>query len=304
MEAKIDYINYCNKNEVPLFFKPFWLDMIDTHWQVIKAEVGNKTLFFPFYIEKKWGFKFLRNTHLTPYGGLIFNQNLNSIDEETKCKLITLIVNQFPNFSLLNIDLHPSIKLNEHQFPNFISSKKKTNVLHLSNKEVCFLEFKSPLQRQIKKAAKNLVIFEKDDIELFYQLHCKTFDKNNQLPATPFSSFLKTWETCKQNNCGKLLFIEDDQKNVHAALFLTFDADTSYYLAGGTDAQYYGSGAMSLLMWHAIQISFDMEKSQFDFEGSMLPSIDAFFKKFSPTEIEYTNLQKTNARLLKLLNKK
>jgi hypothetical protein len=47
-----------------------------------------------------------------------------------------------------------------------------------------------------------------------------------------------------------------------------------------------------------------MGKLQFDFEGSMIPTVDAFFKKFSPTEIEYINMQKTNAGLLKLLNKK
>lgn len=304
MEAKIDYINYCNKNEVPLFFKPFWLDMIDANWNVIKAKEGNTTVYFPYYIKKKWGFKFLRNAHLTPYGGFVFNKKQNAIDEETKSRLVSLILNQFPKFSLLNIDLHPAIKLNENEFPNFITTKKKTNILHLINKEVCFQSFKSPLQRQIKKAAKNLTIFEKDDIELFYELHCKTFEKRNHLPPTPFLNILKTWEICKQNNCGKLLFIEDDKKNMHAALFMTYDTETSYYLAGGTDAQYYGSGAMSLLMWHAIQLSFDMRKLQFDFEGSMIPTVDAFFKKFSPTEIEYINMQKTNAGLLKLLNKK
>ena len=304
MDAKNNYINYCNENEVPLFFKPFWLDMIDTNWKVIKANIGNTTLFFPFHIENKWTYRFLRNAHLTPYGGFIFNQNLNTIDEETKSKLTALILTQFPSFSLLNIDLHPTIKFNINPFTDFISSQKKTNILHLSNKELCYQMFKPALQRQIKKAAKNLIIFEKDDIELFYLLHCKTFEKNNELPPTPFLSFQNTWKICKQNECGKLLFIQDDQQNIHAALFLTYDSTSSYYLAGGTNAQYYGSGAMSLLMWHAIQVSIDMGKTQFDFEGSMVPTIDTFFKKFSPTEIEYTNLQKTNARLLKLLNKK
>jgi hypothetical protein len=304
MDAKKNYINYCNENEVPLFFKPFWLDMIDSNWQVIKADIENTTLFFPFYIQKKWTFRFLRNAHLTPYGGFIFNQKLNTIDEETKSKLTALVLTQIPSFSLLNIDLHPTLKFKTNPFTDFISSQKKTNILHLSNKELCYQMFKPALQRQIKKAEKNLFIFEKDDIELFYVLHCKTFEKNNALPPTPFISFQNTWKICKQNECGKLLFIQDDQKNIHAALFLTYDSTSSYYLAGGTNPKYYGSGAMSLLMWHAIQLSFDMGKSRFDFEGSMLPTIDTFFKKFSPTEMEYTNLQKTNARLLKLLNKK
>ena len=84
---------------------------------------------------------------------------------------------------------------------------------------------------------------------------------------------------------------------------MTYDNDTAYYLAGGTDPNFYGSGAMSSLMWHAIQTAIGMKKKVFDFEGSMLPSVDRFFKNFSPQEVHYLHLKKINSFLYSLLKK-
>lgn len=303
MDSKLNYIEFCKSNEVPLFFQPFWLNMIDNNWYVISETLDQTTLFFIYSIEKKYIFKFIRNGHLTPYGGFIFNQKRENIKREIQLKLIEAYINKLPSFSLLNIDLHPSIQSLPTNL-NFSITKRKTNILTLENKENCYKNLKSALQRQIKKAQKNLSIFEKDDIELFYQMHIKTFEKNNKKPPTQLNYFLKAWSICKENNCGKLLFIKDELMNIHAALFLVYDNTTSYYLAGGTDAKFYGSGAMSLLMWHAIELSFEYKKQYFDFEGSDIPSIDKFFKNFNPTEIEYYNLQKTISPFLKILKKK
>lgn len=303
MELKKNYIEFCKINDVPLFFQPFWLNMIDENWHVISETIDQTTLLLVYSIEKKYFFKFIRNGHLTPYGGFIFIQKSGSTNEELQLKLIESLLNKLPSYSLLNIDLHPTIQSLPSNL-NCSINKRKTNILALENKDNCYKNLKSALQRQIKKAQKNLSIFEKDDVDLFYQLHIKTFEKNNEKPPTPFNYFQKAWSICKQNNCGKLLFIKDELMNIHATLFLVYDKSTSYYLAGGTDVKFYGSGAMSLLMWHAIEISFDLKKHYFDFEGSDIPSVDNFFKNYNPTEIDYFQLQKTNSFLLKLLNKK
>ena len=70
-------------------------------------------------------------------------------------------------------------------------------------------------------------------------------------------------------------------------MWLCYDDQNAYYLAGGTDAKFYGSGSMSLLLWKAIQESIVLHKKVFDFEGSMVNNVNKFFKNFGTQEIEY-----------------
>ena len=248
------------------------------------------------------GFTFIRSPHLTPYNGFIFSQS--NITAETRERLIEQLLSQLPKYDVLKIDLSLMIRP-DTKFPSaFKVSEKRTNLIQLNSEQEIYTNFKPALKRQIKKSALSLSIYETEDIVLFYSLHQKTFLKQNKQPGIPFAVYQQYWNTCKTNACGKLFFIRDNEHQVHAALWLAYDEDTAYYLAGGTDAAYYGSGAMSGLMWHGIQWALRMNKKTFDFEGSMLPSIDRFFKNFSPQEVHYLQLKKVNSIIYKFLKHK
>jgi hypothetical protein len=180
--------------------------------------------------------------------------------------------------------------------------KKHTNILELTSRDGVYNQLKPSLKRQIKKHPL-LSIYEADDIGTFYNLHTKTFEKLNSKPNIPITAFESAWLTCKLHACGRLFFIKDEEENIHAALFMVYDQTTSYYLAGGTDSSFYGSGAMSKLMWHAIEQSILLGKQYFDFEGSMIPSIDRFFKNYNPTEINYLNASKEESLIFKIYKK-
>jgi hypothetical protein len=60
---------------------------------------------------------------------------------------------------------------------------------------------------------------------------------------------------------------------------------------------------MSFLLWEAIQISCKLEKKYFDFEGSMIPQIDRFFKNFKGEEVSYRSIEKMNSGLFQTLQK-
>lgn len=301
MSLQKEYRTYCQNHLVSIFQSPEWLDMIDPHWKVLVVNDGGEKIFFPFVLEKKMGFTFIRNSFLTPYAGWIYTGK----DTSNTCykNLVEQLINKLPSFDIFNIDLHPNYsKLTT--LPPFSVTNKKTNLLELGDAALLYAEFKPALQRQIKKANRHLFIKEENDIDLFYSLYEKTFLKQHQKTPIPFSFFNKAWHMLSSTKQGRLFFINDEHSNTHAALLLAYDHDTAYYLAGGTDAQFYGSGAMSALMWHAIQESCLMKKKYFDFEGSMLPNVDRFFKNFNPKEVSYLNLQKTQSLLFKLLKKK
>src|SRR5690606_9647771 len=56
--------------EVPVFFRPWWLDIVCHTWDVALVEQdGQITGIMPYQVEKKAGIRLLRNPPLTPYQG-------------------------------------------------------------------------------------------------------------------------------------------------------------------------------------------------------------------------------------------
>lgn len=64
-----------------------------------------------------------------------------------------------------------------------------------------------------------------------------------------------------------------------AGVYVVHDADTAYYLIGGyRDDGHHGAGALA--MYHAIVRAQEMGLAVFDFEGSVVPAIERYFRGF------------------------
>ena len=65
------------------------------------------------------------------------------------------------------------------------------------------------------------------------------------------------------------------------AVWIVWDEKRAYYLIGGYDAAANSSDAVALAMWRAIQFTAEtLNLPEFDFEGSMIPAVERFFRKF------------------------
>src|SRR5687767_10201316 len=61
------------QQQLPVFFQPWWLDIVSKHWDVALADNGGViTGVWPFSTDKKLGLKLVRNPQLTPYLGPVF----------------------------------------------------------------------------------------------------------------------------------------------------------------------------------------------------------------------------------------
>ena len=66
-----------------------------------------------------------------------------------------------------------------------------------------------------------------------------------------------------------------------SACWIAWDDKRAYYLIGGYDADAESSKAGALALWTAIDYTANVLRlPEFDFEGSMLPPIERFFRKF------------------------
>jgi hypothetical protein len=68
---------------------------------------------------------------------------------------------------------------------------------------------------------------------------------------------------------------------------------------GGSDPELRNSGANSLCMWEAIKFASTVTKA-FDFEGSMIESVERFFRAFGARQVPYFQISKINSPFVKI----
>ena len=98
-------------------------------------------------------------------------------------------------------------------------------------------------------------------------------------------------------------FIAQDKKGRnHAGVLIVWDENSAYYLMGGGNPKLRNSGATSLCMWEAIKFASTVTK-KFDFEGSMIESVERFFRAFGATQKPYFHITKTPSYILRMARK-
>jgi lipid II:glycine glycyltransferase (peptidoglycan interpeptide bridge formation enzyme) len=100
----------------------------------------------------------------------------------------------------------------------------------------------------------------------------------------------------KKDAGGALIASSDNE--THAALLTVKDAQSAYYLIGASDPKHKSSGAMSLLMWESILAAKQEGCLLFNFEGSIIPSIEQFLRGFGGELCPYRKIYKRNSKSL------
>ena len=108
----------------------------------------------------------------------------------------------------------------------------------------------------------------------------------------------KLYEACKENNAVKMYFAKYEG-NVIAVNFLVYDDNTVYYLMGGIHPDFKDLGGMDVVQFESIKFALESGRA-FDFEGSMIESIEKYFRSFGSFQKPYFNISKTNSKLLKI----
>jgi len=86
---------------------------------------------------------------------------------------------------------------------------------------------------------------------------------------------------------------------LHASLYCVWDDRRAWYLGGGGDPGLRSSGAGSLLMWELIKESAK-HVGCFDFEGSMLPGVERYFRNFGGRRETYFEVSRASRRFAPL----
>jgi hypothetical protein len=99
---------------------------------------------------------------------------------------------------------------------------------------------------------------------------------------------------CRGRAASSLLTARDVRGAPRAFLYLVHDEETTFYILGGTDDSGRAAGAMTLLLWEGIRCAAARD-TLFDFDGSMVETIERFFRSFGAKQVPYLMVSRTNA---------
>jgi lipid II:glycine glycyltransferase (peptidoglycan interpeptide bridge formation enzyme) len=289
-----------------IFQQPWWLDAVaPDRWSEISIERDNNVVArWPYVIKKRYGLTLLTQPPLTQTLGpwLISSTGKYTKQLSEQKDLMTELIAMLPAYDYFGQNFHYSTgNLLPFFWHGFSQSNRYTYVLNdLSDLDKIWSEFKSHLRTQIRKAQKQVKVYTSSDIDLFLHLNSLVFQQ--QGIKLPYSHELvrRLDAACVKHQARQIFFAEDASGRVYAAQYLVWNKDSAYALMSGTDPEFRNSGANSLLMWEAIKFAATVTQ-KFDFEGSMIESIEQFYRSFGAKQVAYHNITNANRRTKILL---
>lgn len=306
MTNKEKYRQLCNTEiSLPLFSRDWWLDVAcgEAYWDVLLTEEKGRILAaLPLYIPHKG------IVSMPPYTqtmGLWFAAEPKDAKYTTTlgkhqalCKTFIDALKPYPHF-LQNFNYRITDWL-PFYWEGYKQTTRYTYLLNNIEDEKALWDNMSPnIRRNITKAKEkyHITIRKGISIDDFLRIQSLTF-KRQHLPGPKQQETLKGLiAVCRQRNQGDLWGAYDEQGQLHAVAFVAWQDSSAYYLAGGGDPELRASGAHSLLLWECIRYTAQYTRL-FDFEGSMIPGVERFFREFGAIQTPFFTITKGNLSLL------
>jgi len=297
---KQKYKQFAKKENLPIFMQPFWLDSVcedGMEWDVILYEKGGEIWgSFVYVIKKKFGFTLITMPKLTQFLGPYIKypkgqKYYKKLSWEKE--IMNYFIDNLPKFDYFNMNFHYSIT---NWLPFYWRGfKQTTRYTYVVENNLTIEElsknFETDIRRRRRKAEKLGVIVEKsDDLKMLYNLAYYTFKRQNIKTPYSFDFLKKLYENNKDNIKINLAKYKD--KYIAGNLLLVDDKRV-IYLIGGIDSEYKDIGAMDLVLYESVKYALENNKI-FDFEGSMIESIEKYFRSFGAVQKPYFNIIKPN----------
>jgi len=284
-----------------------WLKLFEDSVQIYGIyDKGNNLIGgFHLYKQKKFGLTIYRNPPFTPYVGPFLEikaKNPVAVMDTWKraLSLMADFIETLP-YSVISIFLNKDIVDTQP----FIWRKFKvipgyTYVLDL-NRSIQDIRkgMSNERRKNINKGLKDgLTVKQINDFEVVKSLVVKTFSRQEKkINEYYLDKILFNFA----DNTNSFAYVTFRDANPIATSFCVYDKDTAYYLLGGYDYKNKHHGAGALAVWESIKHAKELGLKYFDFEGSMIPQIERYFRGFGGKLTPYYRINKARLPLEILL---
>ncbi|MBD1399625.1 methicillin resistance protein [Pelovirga terrestris] len=307
MGNKEEYRKLCKTEQsLPVWNKDWWLDAVcGDDWQVLTVEKGGEIFAaLPYVVTKgKFGLRLIKMPKLTQTLGVWAKypddqKYLTRISYEKE--IYTNIIEQLEALDVAYFHQNFSHKVTNwlpFMWKGYEQTTRYTYIIDdLTDIDVIFKNFNSCRRQSIRKAEKTLKVGFDLSSEDFYNHHMTSLEKKGKSINYKYNFFKKMYDLSYENNSGKTLYCYDNNNNIHAAVFLIMDRESTYALIGSVDIEF-TSGGSDLLIFEAIKYASKKTK-MFDFEGSVIENIEMSYRNFGGKQVPYFSITKTHSPYL------
>jgi hypothetical protein len=297
--ARDKYCSLCRTEpSIPVFSQDWWLDIVcgEEKWDVIlKEEKGRLIASMPLYLPiphvvsmppftQTMGPWFMPVTEDTKYSTALTQR-------QEAGKMLASGLNKYSaflqNFHYTVTDWLP------FYWEGYRQTTRYTYLLgDIKHTERLWENMSPHTRRHINKAKEKHRITTRRGVsaEELLRVHRLTFGRQGLKPRHT-AVLERLINACLDRRQGDVWGGYDSENRLHAAAFVVWQDSSAYYIAGGADPALRDSGAHALVLWQAIR-DVSQYTSLFDFEGSMLPGVERFFRDFGATQTPYFTISK------------
>jgi hypothetical protein len=295
-------------SKVPLFSNIEWIQLFNKRCKIIAVFNDDGQLIAYIYglYGKKMGLPYFINAPFTPHCGFFMqHKSSNNANAHTTIKNILTSITDF----LYTQNLHwiqfafptSTIDMQAFIWEDYLVLTKYTYQLDLNqDTQHLFNNLASEKRKSIRKAESDQIQIKKvtktDTIQMMLE---ETFIRNKiKYDKALFKNIISVFAN-QENSIAYAAY--NSEGKLMAATFCLIDNTTCYYLFGGTNQDNPHHGAAVSCMWHSILEAKEKKIKVFDFEGSMLPFIEKYFREFGATLVPYYEVKKQSliTRILK-----
>lgn len=260
---------------------------------------GKTTAGFYLFRDKIKGFTFYRNPPFTPHNGFVFaNSGKNPAKRMSKeKKVMAAMADYMEKLARKHIvtvslptsvqDVQPFIWKDFKVVPHFTYLHDLTK-----SKEELFDCFSPETRNSIRKAEQDGAVADHShNPNLAKELVVKNLDTKSANAERKWLEKLFGEFLTPENSF--MTFTQKGKETLSVAVCV-FDSRSAYYIFGGVDPQINNTGAGPLGIWNSIILAKEKGLQLFDFEGSMIPGVEHFFRSFGGVLTPYYTINKAS----------
>lgn len=280
------------KNELlevsSVFEQPWWLDVVAPGmWNesIVTDKSGNCIGRLPYVNITKYGVTYCGLPALTPYIGpwIKIESNMKTVAVLKRIKQVSEAFIEELN-TKSNVDIYFNHYF-QYVLPfiwsGYSVEPKFTYIIDtLTDLDVVFQGMEAKVRNLIRNAEKKYLVTDKVSQDDMVRLIKDTYKKQGRNLPMEESTLRCIYDEAFKHDAGKIIGARNkESKQLDAVAFFIYDSKSCYYLVGGKDYTKNAVGVQELILWEGIKFAATVAE-EFNFEGSMVPSIESFFRGF------------------------
>jgi hypothetical protein len=286
-----------------------YLSALNEHWQaaIVKDQKDQWMAIMPYATVRKWRYRMVAQPAFSQFWGPCFVplDSLSTYKQYSRKRdWGQLLVQAWQEAHLVLQNCHPYFDCPMPFYEaGYEIHTRYTYVLDLGQEEEkIWMGLEPSLRRRIRRVEeRGWSLVKLDHIDPLLDLYAAQKNQGHDILGVAQNAeqrLKKLTQYLQQNQFGQLWALQDEAQEVQAAAVIAHYKEKAFYLWGTYHPQKAPAGAMAWLIWQQIIRARSAGCSIFDFEGSMVPDIARFFRRFGARPIPYLQLYKNALPLL------